>query len=60
VATTRAVGAELADAEPARLVAVTTERIVCPTSEPATGYVLDDALPMLVQLLPELSQSCQA
>ena len=59
-AVTTAVWAELAAFDPPLLAAVTTERIVWPTSLLASVYVLPVALLMSVQLLPELLQSCQA
>ena len=56
---TAAVCAELAEFDPPAFVAVTTERIVSPTSPLASVYVLAEALLMAAQLAPELSQSSQ-
>ena len=58
--TTTEVGSEAAVAEPSTLLAVTTERMVWPASPDASVW-LDDVAPLMVlQLLPELSQSCHA
>ena len=52
------VGSELALLEPALFVAVTTTRIVEPTSAATAVYVSDVAPLMLPQLLPPVSQRC--
>ena len=54
------VGLDAADARPAELEAVTTTRIVLPTSELPRVYVVPVAPEMSPQLLPELLQRCQA
>jgi hypothetical protein len=56
--TTTTVAVDDADAEPSAFAAVTDERIVWVTSVAASVYVLEVAPLMLVQLLPEVSQSC--
>jgi hypothetical protein len=56
-AATDAVAAELADDEPPAFVAVTTERIVLPTSLPASVYELPVAPEIPTQPAPELLQS---
>jgi hypothetical protein len=53
------VGLDAADARPAELEAVTTTRIVFPTSELPRVYVVPVAPEMSPQLLPELLQRCQ-
>ena len=55
---TTAVGSELALLEPALFVAVTTTRIVKPTSAASAVYVFDVAPLMLPQLLPLVSHRC--
>src|SRR5690349_15478454 len=55
---TTSVGSELALLEPALFVAVTTTRIVEPTSADTAVYVFDVAPLMLPQLLPFASQRC--
>jgi hypothetical protein len=59
-AVTTAVCAELAAPDPPAFVAVTTDRIVSPTSLLASVYVLPVAPLISAQLAPELLQSCQA
>ena len=54
------VGLDAADAFPAELEAVTTMRIVLPTSELPRMYVVPVAPEMSPQLLPELLHRCQA
>jgi hypothetical protein len=54
------VGLDAADARPATLEAVTTMRIVFPTSELPRVYVVPVAPEMSPQLLPELLQRCHA
>ena len=52
---TAAVAVDDAEAEPPALVAVTTERMVWPTSALVSTYPLEVAPLMLAQLAPELS-----
>jgi hypothetical protein len=60
-AVTVAVAAEDAGSdEPPPFVAVTTDRIVCPTSPAANVYEFALAPPIVEQTRPRLSQSCQA
>ena len=59
-AATTAVGPEVAEPEPPALVAVTTARMVLPTSLADSVYVEPEAPLMVVQLPPELLQSCHA
>ena len=54
-ALTTAVGADVAEADPAELLAVTSTRIVEPTSALTTPYVLLVAPAMSTQLPPPLS-----
>src|SRR5438034_10378841 len=53
---TTAVWADVADVEPAEFVAVTTTRIVEPTSAETSAYVVAVAPPMSAQLAPPESQ----
>src|SRR5690348_16048373 len=55
---TEAVADDVAEPDPAELVAVTTTRIVWPMSATASVYVLWVAPLMFEQLAPEPSQSC--
>jgi hypothetical protein len=55
---TVAVAAELAGVDPPALAAVTTERMVLPTSLAWSVYVLEVAPEILMQLPPPLLQSC--
>ena len=57
---TTAVCAELAELDPPALLAVTTERIVSPTSLLASVYVLAEALPIFTQPAPDALQSSHA
>ena len=53
---TTAVGSDVAEPEPAALVAVTLTRIFDPMSLPVKTYVLPVAPAMLVQFPPDLLQ----
>ncbi len=55
---TTADAADVAGVEPPAFVAVTTTRIVCPTSPEPSLYVEDVAPLAFTQLEPELLQSC--
>ena len=55
-----ALGADVAGAEPPALAAVTTARMVLPTSLADSAYVEPEAPLMVLQLPPELLQSCHA